>query len=86
MWPGTHLCHFSKSKFNLYEAESDRVNHVAPASPVHRARYIQTGTGKVLPGSEIQTYDDCPWGGIFYCESVETSSIINNNQEYQDYF
>ena len=33
----THLCPFSKSKFNLYEAlKPDRVNFVTPASPVHR--------------------------------------------------
>ena len=31
----------SKSKFNLYEAsiKSDRVNLVAPPSPVHTAKY-----------------------------------------------
>ena len=40
---------------------SDRVNLVAPASPVHRARLgtVQTGTGKVT-GSEIKMYYGCP--------------------------
>ena len=32
----THLSPFNKSKFNL---KSDRVNLVAPANPIHTARY-----------------------------------------------
>ena len=56
-WP------FSKSKFNL---KSDRVNLVAPASPIKcllylpnvRAIQYKLGPG---PGSEIQMYYGCPW-------------------------
>ena len=54
----THLWPFSKSKFNL---KSDRVNLVALASPVHRARYSTNWDRKGWPGSEIQMYYGCPW-------------------------
>ena len=57
----THLCPFSKSKFNLYEAiKSDHVNLVAPVSPIHRARFSTNWDRKGWPGSEIQMYYDCP--------------------------
>ena len=41
----------------------DHVNLVAPASPVHRARYRTNWDRKGLPGSEIQMYCfySCPW-------------------------
>ena len=60
-----HLCPFSKSKFNL---KSDRVNLVAPASPIECLLYIpnvwaiQYKLGrKGWPGSEIQMTYGCPW-------------------------
>ena len=58
---------FSKSKLNLYEAlTSDRVNLVAPASPVHRARYSTNWDRKGWPGKEIQMYYGCPWVLLIY--------------------
>ena len=59
----THLCPFSKSKFNppTWSIKSDRVNHVAPASPVHRARYSTNCDRKGWPGSKIPMYYDWPW-------------------------
>ena len=45
---------------------SDRVNLVAPASPVHRASYSTNGDRKGGPGSEIQMYYGCPWKWV--CE------------------
>ena len=47
----THLCPFSKSKFNL----------VAPA----RARYNTNWDRKGWPSSEIQMYHGCPWTVTF---------------------
>ena len=61
-----HLWSFSKSKFNL---KSDRVNLVAPASPIDcllylpnvRAIYSTNWDQKGWPGSEIQMYyKGCP--------------------------
>ena len=51
----THLCPFSKSKFNL---KSDRVNLVAPASPIECLIYLPNVQctnldRKGWPGSEI---------------------------------
>jgi len=40
--------------------KSDRVNLVASASPVHRARYSTNWDRKGCPGSEIQMYYGCP--------------------------
>jgi len=58
----THLCPFSKSKFNL---KSDRVNLVAPASPIECLIYLPNVQctnldRKGWPGSEIQIYYVCP--------------------------
>ena len=56
----THRWPFSKSKFIL---KSDRVNLVAPASPVHR--YSKNWDRKGWPSSEIQMYYGCPCKGLY---------------------
>ena len=55
----THLWPFSKSKFNQ---KSERVNLVAPASPIYplTVRYSTNWDRKSWPGSEIQMYNGCP--------------------------
>ena len=68
----TQICPFGKSKFSLYEAwKPDRVNLVAPSSPVHRVRYSTNWYRKGWPGSEIQMYYGCPWQSFqgYRCES-----------------
>ena len=55
-----HLWPFSESKFNL---KSDRVNLVAPASPIECLLYLPNTNWdrKGWPGSEIQMYYGYPW-------------------------
>ena len=66
----THLWPFSKSKFHL---KSDRVNLVAPASPIECLLYLPMSgwyctnwDRKGWPGSEIQMYYGCPWPAVLY--------------------
>ena len=61
----THPWPSSKSKFNL---KSDRVNLVAPASPIYpiSRRYSTNWDRKGWPGSEIQSYYGWPWESYFH--------------------
>ena len=55
----------SKSKFNL---KSDRVNYVAPASPIECLLYLLNVRAiQYKPGSEIQMYYGCPCITIIVC-------------------
>ena len=67
-----HVCNFVfstpstsaplvKVNSTKWSITSDRFNLVAPASPVHRARYSTNWDRKDWPGSEIQMYYGCPW-------------------------
>ena len=65
----THLCPFSKIKFNLYEAQSLTVStllHRPVLLSVHfinpmSVRYSTNWDRKGWPDSEIKMYYGCPW-------------------------
>ena len=74
----THLWPFSKSKFNL---KSDRVNLVAPASPIEcllylpnvRAMQYKLGPER-FTRPEIQMYYGCPCN--FICHTIEKYNLL----------
>ena len=87
-WSRTHLWPFRKSKFNLM---SDRVNLVAPASPIEClpylpkiGRYSTNWNRKGWPGFEIQMYYGwpCPYpqkvSRRFICWYVDYVFILEN--------
>ena len=65
----------------MWSIKSERVNLVAPASPVHRAGYSTNWDRKGRPGSEIQMYYGCPWYIYFACLYVFLSFCVQKTSK-----
>ena len=90
----THPWPFSKSKFNQ---KSDRVNLVAPASPIECLLYFPNVRAihwdrKGWPASEIQMYNSCPWKTTFiwlscyHCNNARKILIYFSFLHFQNTF
>ena len=70
------ICPLSKSKFSLWSIKSDRLNLVAPASPVHRGRYRKNWDRNGWPGSEKQMYYGCPCT-VYFVISFQRCTLLH---------